>query len=338
MKTYRQMRMSGGSGFVGTSLIELLSPLAQYELVNIDKNPSEQFPEITRIVNVMDKEILCSQLKGVDVVVLLAAEHRDDIYSGFFSVAIYGLDKDNPDESFPAEPFNHYGKSKWQAEQVLQEWYKNHQNWNINIIRPTVIFGEGNRGNVYNLLNQIAKGRFMMIDKQKKIFITGHQGMVGSRVLKCFKEQGFENILTASSKELDLRNQSAVEVFFQQNKPSYVIHLAAKVGGIKANIDNPGSFLYDNLMIQSNVVPVSIQENCPTAMKEEYLLTGSERLSMDQRMRNFEMKFSAFQGCSDAILFNSGGSANCNAAALKNLGRLKDVSKIGFSATYMVYK
>ncbi len=68
----------------------------------------------------------------------------------------------------------------------------------------------------------------MMIDKQKKLFITGHQGMVGSRVLKCFKEQGFENILTASSKDLDLRNQSAVETFFQQNKPNYVIHLAAK--------------------------------------------------------------------------------------------------------------
>ena len=78
--------------------------------------------------------------------------------------------------------------------------------------------------------------------------------MVGSRVLKCFKEQGFENILTVSSKDLDLRNQSAMETFFQQNKLNYVIHLAAKVGGIKANIDNPGSFLYDNLMIQSRML------------------------------------------------------------------------------------
>lgn len=81
------------------------------------------------------------------------------------SVAIYGLDKSNPDESFPADPFNHYGKSKWEAEEVLQEWYKKHKDWNINIIRPTVIFGEGNRGNVFNLLNQIANGKFMMIGK-----------------------------------------------------------------------------------------------------------------------------------------------------------------------------
>src|SRR5699024_1008987 len=81
------------------------------------------------------------------------------------SVAIYGLDKDNPDESFPADPFNHYGKSKWEAEQVLQAWYKDNPDWNINIVRPTVIFGEGNRGNVYNLLAQIASGKFMMIGK-----------------------------------------------------------------------------------------------------------------------------------------------------------------------------
>jgi nucleoside-diphosphate-sugar epimerase len=83
------------------------------------------------------------------------------------SVAVYGLDKDNPDESFPADAFNHYGKSKWEAEQVLQEWNKTHSDWNINIIRPTVIFGEGNRGNVFNLLNQIASGKFMMIGDGK---------------------------------------------------------------------------------------------------------------------------------------------------------------------------
>lgn len=81
----------------------------------------------------------------------------------FSSVAVYGLNKDNPNEEHPADPFNHYGKSKWEAEQVLQEWYKGHPDWNINIIRPTVIFGERNRGNVYNLLKQIAGGKFLMV-------------------------------------------------------------------------------------------------------------------------------------------------------------------------------
>lgn len=81
------------------------------------------------------------------------------------SVAIYGLNKNKPDENHPADPFNHYGKSKWQAEEVLQQWYASHSDWNINILRPTVIFGERNRGNVYNLLRQISGGRFLMVGR-----------------------------------------------------------------------------------------------------------------------------------------------------------------------------
>ncbi|MCL1671884.1 NAD-dependent epimerase/dehydratase family protein [Elizabethkingia ursingii] len=195
----------GGSGFVGTSLIELLRRSTQYELLNIDKAKSEKYPEITKIGNVMDKEDLINQLKNTDIIILLAAEHRDDVTptSLYYdvnvdgiknvleamevnkvrriiftsSVAVYGLDKDNPDESFPAEPFNHYGKSKWEAEQVLQYWCKDHRDWNVNIVRPTVIFGEGNRGNVFNLLNQIANGKFMMIGKgnnQKSMSYIGN--------------------------------------------------------------------------------------------------------------------------------------------------------------------
>ncbi|AQX08244.1 NAD-dependent epimerase/dehydratase family protein [Elizabethkingia ursingii] len=195
----------GGAGFVGTCLIELLKRSPQYELLNIDKNPSKKYPEITQVGNVMDKKTLTNQLQGVDIVILLAAEHRDDVTptSLYYdvnvqgmentleameandvkriiftsSVAIYGLDKDNPNESFPAEPFNHYGKSKWQAEQVLQGWTQTHKGWNVNIIRPTVIFGEGNRGNVFNLLNQIANGKFMMIGKgnnQKSMSYIGN--------------------------------------------------------------------------------------------------------------------------------------------------------------------
>ncbi|GAA4142023.1 SDR family oxidoreductase [Sphingobacterium kyonggiense] len=185
----------GGSGFVGTKLIERLQDESAYELLNIDKAPSTPYPQISQIGNVLDKDLLSKQLSGTDLVILLAAEHRDDVspISAYYdvnvqgmrntleamesnhitriiftsSVAVYGLDKDNPDESFPADPFNHYGKSKWEAEQVLQEWYKSHEDWNINIVRPTVIFGEGNRGNVFNLLNQIASGKFMMIGNGK---------------------------------------------------------------------------------------------------------------------------------------------------------------------------
>lgn len=129
-----------------------------------------------------------------------------------------------------------------------------------------------------------------MIDKSSKIFITGHRGMVGIATLDAFTRQGYSNILTATSKELDLRNQASVNDFFAAHKPDYVLLIAAKVGGIHANIKEPGTFLYDNLMIQNNVIHASYvhgvkkfvflgssciyPRECPQPMKEEYLLTG----------------------------------------------------------------
>ena len=88
------------------------------------------------------------------------------------SVAIYGLDKNNPDENHIHDPFNHYGKSKWQAEKVIRNWFDNNpEDKSVTIIRPTVIFGERNRGNVFNLLRQISSGKFLMIGKgQNKIY------------------------------------------------------------------------------------------------------------------------------------------------------------------------
>lgn len=186
-----KIAMIGASGFVGTRLLDLMNNSANYELRNIDLLPSHFFPEISTIGDVRNQNQMNKELKGADCVVLLAAQHRDDVSpvslyydtnvggmevtlkamekNGikriifFSSVAVYGLNKNNPNEEHTTDPFNHYGKSKWQAEVVLQEWYKKHPDWNINIIRPTVIFGERNRGNVYNLLKQIASGKFLMV-------------------------------------------------------------------------------------------------------------------------------------------------------------------------------
>ena len=185
--------MIGASGFVGTRLIDLLKTDNNYELKNVDLLSSHFFNDVTVIGDVRKQEDMDKELSGADVVVLLAAQHRDDVSpvslyydtnvggmevtlkamekNGvrrlifFSSVAVYGLNKENPSEDHPKDPFNHYGKSKWQAEQVLQEWHSSHSDWNINIIRPTVIFGERNRGNVYNLLSQISSGRFLMVGK-----------------------------------------------------------------------------------------------------------------------------------------------------------------------------
>lgn len=181
----------GGSGFVGTRLIDILKE--NNEVINVDKQQSHFHSDITVIGNVLDVESIEKHLKGVDIVVLLAAEHRDDVsptqkyydvnvegarnvlkamdnacvkrITFASSVAVYGLNKVNPNEEHVADPFNHYGKSKWQAEEVLRKWYNEGSGKNLTIIRPTVIFGERNRGNVYNLLKQISSGRFMMIGK-----------------------------------------------------------------------------------------------------------------------------------------------------------------------------
>lgn len=189
-----KIAMIGASGFVGTRLIDLLrNEPEKYECKNIDLLPSHFFNEITTIGDVREQDQMDKELAGADVVILLAAQHRDDVSpvslyydtnvggmevtlkamekNGikriifFSSVAVYGLNKKNPDENHPKDPFNHYGKSKWQAEQVLQKWYETHPDWNIDIIRPTVIFGERNRGNVYNLLRQISGGKFLMVGK-----------------------------------------------------------------------------------------------------------------------------------------------------------------------------
>lgn len=194
----------GASGFVGTRLIDLLKDT--HSIKNIDLEQSRMFPEYTVIGDVRNPSQLEQMLSGTDLVVLLAAQHRDDVTPTslyydtnvegmknvlyameknginrivfFSSVAIYGLNKNNPDESFPSDPFNHYGKSKWQAEQVLQQWNKEHRNWNINIIRPTVIFGERNRGNVYNLLKQLSSGRFLRVGKGTNVKSMAYVGNV----------------------------------------------------------------------------------------------------------------------------------------------------------------
>ena len=93
-----------------------------------------------------------------------------------------------------------------------------------------------------------------MIDKNAKIYIAGHRGMVGSAIYRKFIKEGYSNFVLRSSSELDLRNQSDVRTFFEKEKPDIVVLAAARVGGIMANIEKPATFLYDNLAIQNNVI------------------------------------------------------------------------------------
>lgn len=128
------------------------------------------------------------------------------------------------------------------------------------------------------------------MNKNDKIYIAGHRGMVGSAILRKLEQEGFENTVTRTSSELDLRSQQQVKDFFETERPDYVFLAAAKVGGILANDTYRGEFLYDNLMIQNNVIHHSHQvgvkklqflgSSCiypkmaPQPLKEDYLLTG----------------------------------------------------------------
>jgi len=186
----KKITVIGGSGFVGTNLCRQLV-LKQQDFEIIDLKMSNQFPEKCKIADVRDPDTLHKTITG-DVVINLAAVHRDDVRDKteyrrtnvdgaenvalvceekgidkivFTStVAVYGFAEPGTDESGAINPFNEYGRTKFEAEEKLRTWHANGNN-SLVIVRPTVIFGEGNRGNVYNLLNQIASGKFLMVGK-----------------------------------------------------------------------------------------------------------------------------------------------------------------------------
>lgn len=128
------------------------------------------------------------------------------------------------------------------------------------------------------------------MNKNDRIFVAGHRGMVGSALMRSLQREGFGNIITATKKEVDLRDSRSVTLFFERECPDYVLLAAAMVGGIQANRQFPADFMYDNLMIQSNVIHQSYlsgvkkllflgsscvyPRECPQPMREEYLLTG----------------------------------------------------------------
>ena len=128
------------------------------------------------------------------------------------------------------------------------------------------------------------------MNKNSKIYLTGHTGLVGSAILRRLKALGFKRIIVRTSSQLDLRNQTKVNKFLKKNKPDYVINAAAKVGGIQANNIYRGEFIYDNLAIQTNIIhscyinniknmiflgsSCVYPRNCKQPIKEEYLLNG----------------------------------------------------------------
>lgn len=186
----------GGSGFIGTRLCSRLSKNPKSGFSIIDKSTSTTFPNHVKIADVRSVNELHEAIVDGSIMINLAAEHRDDIkpinlYDDVnvggasnlcivareknistiiftSSVAVYGFAPIGTDESGLISPFNDYGRTKYEAEQVYKVWQaEDPSNRTLVIIRPTVVFGEQNRGNVYNLLCQIASGRFVMVGDGK---------------------------------------------------------------------------------------------------------------------------------------------------------------------------
>lgn len=201
----KKIALIGGSGFIGSRLTSDLLK-SGHNVTIADIAPSEIYPDLRVDADVRDFDKLLPACYECDTIINLAAMHRDDVrpISLYYdtnvtgarmtcrvaeklgikhiiftsSVAVFGHQDGEPDEDSPHMPINAYGETKSQAEDVFKEWLaKDPFNRTLVIIRPTVVFGPGNRGNVYNLMAQIAKGRFLMVgdgENKKSMAFVGN--------------------------------------------------------------------------------------------------------------------------------------------------------------------
>jgi nucleoside-diphosphate-sugar epimerase len=244
----------GGSGFVGTRLTNRL--LTAGHIVKIaDKNDSKKYPHLRVYADVRELDALEKALVGSNVVINLAAEHRDDVTPKSLyddvnvtgaenvcdictklgikkiiftsSVAVYGFAPVGTDETGKINYFNDYGRTKWLAEGKYRMWLSSNPENSLTIIRPTVIFGERNRGNVYNLMRQIAGGKFSMVGKGTNIKSMAY----------------VENV--AAFIEYNLNNTPGEHLFNYIDKPDFDMNnLVAKVNCILGRSGYPVHWPY----------------------------------------------------------------------------------------------
>jgi nucleoside-diphosphate-sugar epimerase len=255
-ETKKSILVIGGSGFIGSRLIERLLE-AGYTVKNYDKNQSSVYPDLTFIGDVRDIDSLEKQAKGMDIIYNLAAEHRDNVrpHSLYYevnvkgaknvvyvaekndiktiiftsTVALYGLNKGIPSEDSTIEPFNGYGKSKYQAEEIFKNWANKRNERTLVIIRPVVIFGERNRGNVYNLMQQIAKGKFVMVGSGKNKKSMGYVENIAQFLVDVANLPSGQHIFNYADKP-DLTVNELVEIIHKELGKSFKFRLPYLIG------------------------------------------------------------------------------------------------------------
>jgi nucleoside-diphosphate-sugar epimerase len=320
----KSILLIGASGFVGTRLI---GEIGKENCHNLDKNQSANYPEITILQDIRKTGLLDSIPSETQSIVLLAAEHRDDVtpISLYYdvnvqgtrnvlnamdkigikniiftsSVAVYGLNKKNPNEFYPVDPFNHYGKSKWQAEELLREWYNKEPGIrSLTIIRPTVIFGERNRGNVYNLLKQIASGKFIMVGNGTNKKSMAYVGNIVAFIQYCIENQRSGYSLFNYIDKPDLKmNELLQQVEKSLNKKLssvYLPFLLGYLGGLSFDL------LADVTGKKFSISSVRVKKFCATTQFDATKAHSS----------GFKSPFTLYEGINRTINFEFVDSGN----------------------------
>lgn len=291
----------GGSGFVGSRLIQELQ--SKWDVINLDIATSRSFGSITHLMDVRDLDSFKHHMQGVDTVILLAAEHRDDVSptSLYYdvnvqgtrnvlaamemygvrkivftsSVAIYGLDvKTPPCESDRINPFNDYGRSKWEAEKLIQEWVDKDKLRSALVLRPTVIFGEGNRGNLYNLLSQIYSGKFLMIGDGRNKKSMAYVGNVVSFIAQMLnnKWDGMQVFNYVDTPDFDM-NTLVSEVYRFKNKPMPRLRIPYGFGLIAGTIFDAAAAITQRKFPVSSI---RIKKFCANTLVDGSKLEGTQ--------------------------------------------------------------
>lgn len=251
----------GGSGFIGTNFISIYKK--QYTIKILDIKKSSTFPEFYEYCDIRSLNQLRSSLKFGDILINLAAEHHDNIMpiSRYYetntqgaknicqiakekeikkiiftsTVAVYGLDNSPKSEDTVTNPFNDYGKSKLDAEKHYIQWQKEY-NTDLKIIRPTAIFGPTNRGNIYNLLNQIARNRFVMIGRGDNVKSIGYVDNISHMINASIINQNNEFELYNFADKPDLSTYELISIIREKlnKKPSrfFIPHTLAYIAGL----------------------------------------------------------------------------------------------------------
>ena len=263
----------GGSGFIGTRLASRLERAGSPFRI-LDKAPSGRFPTAHRFADVRDIESLRAGLGGGPIV-NLAAEHRDDVRPVSLynevnvqgaknichvacekgvtriiftsTVAVYGFAAPGTDETGAIAPFNDYGRSKYQAEEVFRHWQQEDPaNRSLVIVRPTVVFGEHNRGNVYNLLKQLASRRFVMVGEGRNFksmaYVENAVAFLeyslsfgpGVAVYNYVDQPDFDmnHLITTVRKELGIEGKDRIRIPYGAGMAvGYLFDLAASLAG-----------------------------------------------------------------------------------------------------------